>query len=92
MPCLFSAGGHDEQRLSGCFLPCSFTRGVRGTCRTRATVRPLDGFLSVSRADAHFLLFQFDPELVLVSGGFDSAIGDPEVRAPDLLYSFLDPV
>lgn len=26
-----------------------------------------------------FFLFQFDPELVLVSAGFDSAIGDPEV-------------
>ena len=24
---------------------------------------------------------QFDPELVLISAGFDSAIGDPEVRA-----------
>ncbi len=78
MPCLFSAGGHDEQRLSGCFLPCSFTRGVRGTCRTRASIRRFSE--CVSRADAHFLLFQFDPELVLVSGGFDSAIGDPEVR------------
>lgn len=27
------------------------------------------------------LAFEFDPELVLVSAGFDSAIGDPEVRA-----------
>ncbi|XP_049482545.1 polyamine deacetylase HDAC10 isoform X2 [Panthera uncia] len=32
----------------------------------------------------HVLLpvaFEFDPELVLISAGFDSAIGDPEVRA-----------
>lgn len=27
------------------------------------------------------LCLQFEPELVLVSAGFDSAIGDPEVRA-----------
>lgn len=28
------------------------------------------------------MCFQFDPELVLVCAGFDSAIGDPEVRHP----------
>lgn len=29
---------------------------------------------------SHILLFQFDPELVFVCAGFDSAIGDPEVN------------
>lgn len=35
---------------------------------------------------------QFDPELVLVSAGFDSAIGDPEVRAWPGWEGFRGPV